>query len=115
MEWFANMPLQWVLVLVAALLIVRFSLKKVKGNAAKQIGETAESLAVAIALVFLIIRPFLVQAYYIPSESMEPGLLKQDHLLANKLVYRLREPKPLEIVVFNHKDSGGLHKRGQGY
>jgi signal peptidase I len=105
MEWFASMPLQWVVVIVIALLAVRFALKKVDNQWAKTIAETAESLALAFALVFLIIRPFLVQAYFIPSESMEPGLIgginqKSDHLLANKAVYRLRAPRHGDIVVF---------------
>jgi signal peptidase I len=100
MEWFANMPLVWVIVIVIALLAIRFGLKRVDAAWAKSVGETAESLALAFALVFLLIRPFLVQAYFIPSESMIPGLLINDHLLANKAVYRLREPKHGEIVVF---------------
>ena len=100
MEWFANMPWQWVIVIVAVLLAIRFALKRVKGKWAKSIAELAESLALALALVFLVIRPFLVQAYFIPSPSMEPGLLVHDHLLANKLVYRLRPPRFGEIVVF---------------
>lgn len=100
MDWFANMPLPWVIVIVVVLMAIRLLLKGVEGKWAKTIGETAESLALAFALVFLIIRPFLVQAYYIPSESMEPGLLKGDRLLANKAVYRLRAPRHKEIVVF---------------
>lgn len=100
MEWFANMPLPWVIVIVVALLAIRFSLKKIKTNWAKQIGELAESLALAFALVFLLIRPFFVQAYFIPSPSMIPGLQVNDHLLANKFIYRIRDPKHGEIVVF---------------
>jgi len=101
------MPLPWVIVIVVILMAIRFALGRVKTGWAKTIAETAESLALAVALVFLIIRPFLVQAYFIPSESMEPTLLKPipgsrpgDHLLANKAIYRLRAPKHGEIVVF---------------
>jgi len=100
MEWFANMPLQWVVVIVIALLALRYSLKSVQAKWAKPIAETAESLAIAFALVFLIIRPFVVQAYFIPSASMEPGLLIDDHLLANKFIYRVRTPRRGEIAVF---------------
>ncbi|MDO8684562.1 MAG: signal peptidase I [Armatimonadota bacterium] len=100
MEWFASMPIQWVIVIVIALLAIRFYLGRMQAKWAKSIAETAESLALAFALVFLIIRPFLIQAYYIPSQSMETGLHVKDHLLANKLVYRLREPRHGEIVVF---------------
>jgi signal peptidase I len=111
MEWFASMPLPWVIVIVVALLAIRFGLKRVKEPWAKAVGETAESLALAFGLVFLIIRPFLVQAYFIPSESMVPGLLVNDHLLANKGVYRLRAPRHGEIVVFQAPPAAGEGKK----
>jgi signal peptidase I len=100
MQWFANLPWYWVAAIVLALVAVRFAFKRVKGPVAKNVAETAESLAIALGLVFFVIRPFIVQAYFIPSESMTPGLLVKDHLIANKLVYRLRAPRHGEIVVF---------------
>jgi len=42
-------------------------------------------LAAAVSALF--VRTFLVQAYRIPSESMEPTLLVGDHLLINKFVF----------------------------
>ena len=46
-----------------------------------------------IALVLaIIIRTFFVQAYKIPSGSMEPTLLIGDHILVNKIIYGLRMP-----------------------
>ena len=46
-----------------------------------------------IALVLAIfIRTFFVQAYKIPSGSMEPTLLIGDHILVNKIIYGLRMP-----------------------
>src|ERR1039457_6001204 len=46
-----------------------------------------------IALVLAIfIGTFFVQAYKIPSGSMEPTLLIEDHIRVNKLVYGLRMP-----------------------
>jgi signal peptidase I len=65
--------------------------------------ETIDSAAVAIGLVFFIIQPFLVQAFYIPSGSMQDTLRDVpvgDRLLVSKLVYRLRDPRTGEIVVF---------------
>jgi signal peptidase I len=55
------------------------------------IREYAEAFAIAIILA-LIIRTFLIQAYKIPSGSMEPTLLIGDHILVNKLIYGLRMP-----------------------
>jgi len=52
-------------------------------------------------LVFFIIRPFFIQAFFIPSESMVPTLLERDHILVNKLIYRIiREPEHGDVVVF---------------
>lgn len=99
-EQLANLEWYKVLVIVAVLLVLRFVLLKSKSQFAKSIGETAESLAVAMALVFFIIRPFIVQAFFIPSASMHPTLLEQDHILVNKFVYRFSDPKRGDVVVF---------------
>jgi signal peptidase I len=48
--------------------------------------EYFESLTVAFILA-LFIRTFVVQAFKIPSSSMEPNLLVGDHLLVNKFVF----------------------------
>jgi signal peptidase I len=53
--------------------------------------EYAEALIVALGLA-LFIRTFFIQAYKIPSGSMEPTLLIGDHILVNKLIYGLRMP-----------------------
>ncbi|HMC71540.1 MAG TPA: signal peptidase I, partial [Mycobacteriales bacterium] len=62
---------------------------------------------ILIALVLaLLIKTFLVQAFYIPSASMEntlqggPPDKHYDRVLVNKLVYRLRDVHRGEIVVF---------------
>lgn len=55
-------------------------------------------LTLAIALG---IRQFLLEARFIPSGSMLPGLQIQDRLLVEKLSYRQREPRRGEIVVFH--------------
>ncbi len=47
--------------------------------------EYFESLVIAVVLA-LFIRTFVVQAFKIPTGSMEPNLLIGDHLLVNKLV-----------------------------
>jgi signal peptidase I len=56
----------------------------------------------AIALVIaLVIKTFVVQAFYIPSSSMEDTLLIGDKVLVNKLVYHFRSIEPGDIVVFS--------------
>jgi len=49
------------------------------------IREYFESICVAVVLAFFV-RTFVVQAFKIPSGSMEPNLLIGDHLLVNKFV-----------------------------
>ena len=56
--------------------------------------EYGEAFGIAIVLA-LIIRTFLIQAYKIPSGSMEPTLLVGDHLLVDKLAYGIRLPDTL--------------------
>jgi signal peptidase I len=65
-----------------------------KGNAKKKKGilrEYLEAAAIAVLLA-LFIRAFVVQAFKIPSGSMEPTLLIGDHILVNKFVYGIKAP-----------------------
>ena len=57
-------------------------------------------LVVAFALVFGVVRPFVLEAFYIPSESMVPTLLVGDRVFVNKFVYRFWEPERGDIIVF---------------
>jgi signal peptidase I len=61
-------------------------------------------LIVAFCLAVLI-RTFLVQAFFIPSGSMEETLLVGDRVLVNKVLYDVREPERGEVVVFTGPDS----------
>ncbi|MBB4705537.1 signal peptidase I [Sphaerisporangium siamense] len=62
-------------------------------------------LVVVALLLALIIKSFVVQAFYIPSESMENTLLVNDRVLVNKLVYHTRDIERGDIVVFSGVDS----------
>ncbi len=59
-------------------------------------------IGVAVVLA-LLIKTLLVQAFYIPSGSMEQTLHLNDRVLVNKVVYHLRDPHRGEIVVFDTK------------
>jgi len=61
-------------------------------------------LVVAFCLAVLI-RTFLLQAFYIPSTSMTDTLLVGDRVLVNKIVYDVRTPERGEIIVFRGTDS----------
>jgi signal peptidase I len=58
-------------------------------------------LIVVALVVALLIKTFVVQAFFIPSSSMEDTLLINDKVLVNKLVYHFRKIEPGDIVVFN--------------
>lgn len=60
--------------------------------------EWVETLVVAL-VVALVIRSFVVQVYLVEGPSMEPTLHTDERLLVNKLVYRIRDPKPGEVIV----------------
>ncbi|GAB7004453.1 hypothetical protein JCM18899A_19260 [Nocardioides sp. AN3] len=63
-------------------------------------------LLVAALVLAMLIKALFVQAFYIPSESMEPGLVKNDRILVEKPSYWLGgSPKRGDVVVF--KDPGG--------
>lgn len=84
-----------------------------KQSAGRVAWEWAKSLSVAF-LLFLIIRSFLVEAFKIPTGSMENTLLVGDFLLVNKAVYgaqfpltdirlpAFEEPERGDIVVFRY-------------
>lgn len=74
--------------------------KQETSEGAKWIIETLDSAAIAIGLVLFIIQPFLIQAFYIPSGSMEDTLRIDDRLLVSKMLYRLRDPNFQDVVVF---------------
>lgn len=53
--------------------------------------EYGEAFVIAVVLA-IVLRTFLLQAYKIPSGSMEPTLLVGDHIIVNKFIYGLRMP-----------------------
>src|SRR5438874_8749436 len=69
----------------------------------KKEGSFLKELPILIIIAFglaLLIKTFLLQAFYIPSESMEPTLQVGDRVLVNKLVYRIHPPRRGDIIVF---------------
>jgi signal peptidase I len=70
--------------------------------------EWGEALFVA-AILALIIRTFVIQAFKIPSGSMEDTLLVGDHLLVNKFVYGLQVPfSDSRILTLRHPQQGDV-------
>ncbi len=67
---------------------------------AQAANEGFDALIYAGVFVFLIIRPFCIQAFKIPSPSMVNTLQVGDYIVANKAIYRYSNPKIKDIVVF---------------
>jgi len=60
--------------------------------------EYGEALFIALVLA-LVIRAFLMQAFSIPSGSMQPTLLIGDYLLVNKFSYGIRNPFNNKVLI----------------
>jgi len=81
--------------------------------------EWVKSIAVALVIWF-VLRSLLIEAFRIPSSSMERTLLVGDFLFVNKALYgaevpvvhthlpAFREPHRLDIVVFDSKTQEGV-------
>ncbi len=63
--------------------------------------ETIETVLWAVVLA-LIIRTFVIQAFWIPSGSMIPTLLPGDRVLVCKFWYAIQPPKRGQIFVFKY-------------
>jgi signal peptidase I len=82
--------------------------KRGEGGERKHLPVWQESfLLLGVALVLaIVIKTFFVQAFYIPSESMEPGLIQNDRILVQKVSYWFGgDPSRGDVVVF--EDPGG--------
>jgi signal peptidase I len=127
-EFLANLSVGYVLLAAFVLTILRLALVPNRAPFARSVAELVESLIIAGVLVFLVIRPFFLQAFFIPSESMEPTLLGHDkgynsttnqnytdtvhdHIFVDKLSYRLREPRRDEIIVFKAEKKADIASR----
>lgn len=72
---------------------------KQQGGALQFLRELPVLIIVALGIA-LLIKTFVVQAFYIPSGSMENTLMIGDRVLVSKFLYRFTEPKYGQIVVF---------------
>ena len=80
-----------------------------------KVREYAESIIIAILLA-LVIRTYMVQAFKIPSGSMEDTLAIGDHLLVSKFMYgtkvpfsanrilKIRDPRRDDVIVFEYPE-----------
>ncbi len=74
-------------------------------NAVEWVGIAAGALLIAF-----LIKTFLLQAFYIPSASMDPTLKINDRVLVNKLSYDLHDVNRGDVVVFESPPTESGHK-----
>src|SRR2546423_998967 len=101
MEWLANLSVKSVLVTAGLLLVLRLALLHARGSPVRAACEFIEASLAALVFVFLLVRPFVLQAYFIPSPSMHPTLREADRILVDKLVYRFGATGRGDVVVFH--------------
>jgi signal peptidase I len=70
-------------------------------------------LIVVALVIALVIKSFVVQAFFIPTGSMQDTLALYDKVLVNKLVYHFRSIEPGDIVVFNGAGTWNAAPAGQ--
>jgi signal peptidase I len=78
---------------------------KPKARGAKAFLRDVAVILVAAIVISFLIKTFLIRSFYIPSESMEPTLLRNDRIIVNQLVPDLMPVEHGDVVVF--RDPGG--------
>ena len=67
-------------------------------------------LTLAALLIAILIKTFLIQAFFIPSGSMEPTLMPNDRILVNRLAYRFGDIERGDIIVFADPTPSEQHR-----
>jgi signal peptidase I len=96
----ANISPLFIVCIVFLLIAVRAGLAKNKAPWARMVSEACDTANFVLILAFLLMRPFVAQAFFIPSGSMERTLLVNDRLIVDKFSYRMKEPQRNDVVVF---------------
>jgi signal peptidase I len=75
------------------------------------LGELPGLILMAFVLA-LLIKTFLVQAFFIPSGSMEPTLMPGDRVIVVKVPYYFHDPQRGDVIVFEDPDPSKQPDRG---
>jgi signal peptidase I len=100
----SNLSLIWIAGAITLATALRLALVRLPSSAVRMVADFLESGILMVGLFFLVIRPFLIQVFFIPSPSMEPTLLGQhgagDKVVVDKLGARLHPPRRDDVTVF---------------
>jgi signal peptidase I len=73
-------------------------------RSARGLVEFLVIVLIAFAVVFGFVRPYVVEAFWIPSKSMVPTLEVGDRVFVNKFIYRFHDPERHDIIVFRSEE-----------
>jgi signal peptidase I len=85
--------------------------RKKRHPALSFLGELPGLILMALALA-LLIKSTLLQAFWIPTGSMEPTLVPGDRVIVAKIPYYLHDPQRGDIIVFEEPDPAKEPERG---
>jgi signal peptidase I len=85
--------------------------KKKRHPALSFLGELPGLILMAFALA-LLIKSTLLQAFWIPTGSMEPTLVPHDRVIVAKVPYYFHDPQRFDIIVFEEPDPAKVPDRG---
>jgi len=93
-----------ILILAGALIVARIAVKRAYAIPPAWRTSIVETLDASIfaALLSLLIITFVVQAFFIPSGSMEPTLQIGDRILVSKFTYRIGGIRRADVIVFHY-------------
>jgi signal peptidase I len=93
--------------------VQRYHGRRIQGRRARRrfLGELPFLLLAALVLTVLV-KGFLIQAFFIPSRSMEPTLDVGDRVVVNRLAYRIGKPARGDVVVFLRPTGDGAPQPG---
>ncbi|MCB9898970.1 MAG: signal peptidase I [Planctomycetes bacterium] len=104
MDALLSLP-SWIYVGLAVLALLFVTTKPASRSFDLYLADNLEAIAISIAMA-LVLKFFVVEAYQIPTGSMQPTILGdertgiQDRVLADKLVTMLRDPHRWEVMIF---------------
>jgi signal peptidase I len=96
----ADVPVSDITVFALIFTFFRLILIRIPTAGARAFAEIVEAALIAAVLVFMIVQPFAMKSFYIPSGSMLPTLIDDDHIVVNKLEYRVEQPRDGDVIVF---------------
>lgn len=89
--------IMWIACVLTA---ARILFMRIRSRRARSVSEITEAVLIAIVLMFMLVLPFGVQSFFIPSGSMRPGLIDNDRIMVNKFIYRFSSPVRQDCIVF---------------